>query len=340
MKKLLLFIFIFSLFIVNVKATKLVSLGDSIPNGYLLKDSSKSYDNEIAKTLNLDFYEHSYIGMTSQNLLDDMEDESLKNEIKSADIIFLNIGANDLLDVADYLDLDGLDIDINYYVNTKISIDKDKLTNTINNIDSIIKDQLDDRASAALDNFKNNFPKIISNIKELNSNALIYVNNFYNPYFNLQIPFMNIDLSSISSYLDSKIQAFDKVYEDNSGYVLIDLYTLLRNNKYLNINIMTGNFDPHPNIAGHKQIYKLYLSVLAYKVTYNNHDYYVLKGGKLNIKAKSKKGYKFVKWNYDISKIDKNIKLKAIYKKKNNYLTYSLLVISLLIVGLIIKKGR
>ncbi len=341
MKKILLFIFVFCLFIGNVNATKLVSLGDSIPNGYLLKNPDNSYDNKIAETLKLDFYEHSYIGMTSQDLLDDMQDEEIISEIKSADIVFLNIGANDLLDVADYLDLDGFNVNINYYVSTELEIDPDVLNDTVSNIDSIIKEQLEDRANEALENFEVNFPLIIARINELNPKAVIYVNNFYNPYFDLKLPIKSIDLSSISNYFDEKIKAFDKVYEDNSGYILMDIYNLLRDNRYLNLNIITGSFDPHPNIAGHNKIFKLYLDEMAYKVTYDDEDYYVLKGHKLDIKPKEKDGYTFSKWNYDINHIDKNITLKAIYKKKiNYYLVGSIIAFCLLIIALFAKKGR
>ena len=340
MKKILLFIFVFSFFIINVNATKLVSLGDSIPNGYLLKNKDNSYDNKIAKTLNFDFYEHTYPGMTSKNLLDELSDDKIAEEVASADIIFVNIGANDLLDVADYIDFDGLDIYINHDVDTKFEINEEELKNTIANLDSLIKTQMEDKVYEALTNFQNNFPLIIARIKELNKDAKIYVNNFYNPYFDIKIPLMDIDFSPISNYLDEKVQAFNKVYEENTGYVLMDMYNLLRNNKYLNINIALGSFDPHPNIAGHKQIYNYYLKELAYKVTYDDNEYYVLKGGKLDIKPKEKKGYTFKKWNYNINKINKDITLKAIYKKKINYYAYGILVIGLLLVGLIIKKGR
>ena len=89
MKKVLLFIFVFSLFIVNVNATKLVSLGDSIPYGYLLDDREDSYDDRLAYTLKLDYYEYSYPGMRSDELLENLKLDEVKENIKDADIVII-----------------------------------------------------------------------------------------------------------------------------------------------------------------------------------------------------------------------------------------------------------
>lgn len=338
MKKVLLFILVFSLFMINVNATKLVSLGDSIPNGYLLKDEEDSFDNRLADTLDLDFYEHSYIGMRSDDLLRDLDIDEVKDNIKDADIIIINIGSNDLLDLFDYLDLSNFDFEIEYGSNP--SFDRAMINDMINYIEGFFQNELEGLYLSALEDFKIVFPQIIEKIKEYNPNVKIYVNSLYNPFANLSIPLINLDLSYIENFSDNAIKSFNEVINFYDDYTIIDVYNTLDENKYLNIDPLQGKLDPHPNITGHKKIYELYLKELAYKVVYEDEIYYVLKGGKLDIEPEKKKGYKFKKWNYDLNHIDKDITLKAIYKRKVNYLAYGILVISLLIVGLIIKKGR
>lgn len=104
MKKVLFFIFLFFLMIGNVNALKITSLGDSIPNGVLLDDSEKAYDNKIAKLLNAELYEYSVSGITTDDLLKALDKKEVKENIKNSDIVFINIGSGDLLDLTDDID--------------------------------------------------------------------------------------------------------------------------------------------------------------------------------------------------------------------------------------------
>lgn len=339
MKKILLFVLLFILAINSTKALKIVSLGDSIPNGYLLDDSNQSYDNLLANTLNADFYEYSYIGMRSDELLSELDNEELKKNISEADIILINIGANDLLDLLDYADLSKVGLEIEYGSNQQIGLNREFLDALKNYLQDFFINTLKPMSIEVANTFSITFPLIIEKIKSYNPTAKIYVNSLYNPFFSISIPILNMDLSEIENVSDEAIGMFNKIIRDNEGYQVIDLYTTLRNNNYLNIAPMNVSFDPHPNKKGHKKIYELYLKELCYKVTYEDTVYYVLKGETLNIEPKEKDGYKFVKWNYDLNNINSDIVLEAIYKKKFNYLyLIPIGLIILVIIGLIIKK--
>ena len=339
MKKVLLFIFVFSLFIVNVNAYKLVSLGDSIPYGYLLDDQDDSYDNRLADTLKLDYYEYSYPGMRSDELLENLKLEEVKNNIKDADIIIINIGANDLLDLTDLIDLDNLPIDIEAI--TSGNFDFDVIRQIVNYLNTFFREELRPQVAEVANEFSIVFPQIIDLVKSYNPNAKIYVNNLYNPFANLSIPAFNIDLSDVENFSNEAIVAFNDIISLGSDYEIVDIYNTLDDNSYLNVNPLQGQVDPHPNRVGHTKIYELYLSKLAYKVTYEDEVYYVIKGDKLDIKPEKKKGYTFKKWNYDLNNIDKDIELKAIYKKNiNYYLVGSISVVVIVIIGLIIKRSR
>lgn len=337
MKKLLIFILVLFLSLESVKALKIVSLGDSIPNGYLLSDSTMSFDNLFSNALNAELYEFSYIGMRSDNLLSDLDRQELKDNILNADMVIINIGANDLLDLLDYVDLSEIGIVVESGTVPKINLSSKKIPIIKAYLENIFINELKPMSIDAAKNFSIIFPNIIQKIKEYNPNTRIIVNNLYNPFFNISVPLLNIDLNSIEKEMDEVINSFNDTIYNNDGYEIIDIYSILRNNDYLNVNPISLSFDPHPNIEGHKKIYELYLSELCYKVSYDNNDYYVLKNGSINIKPKDKIGYTFVKWNYNINKIESDIELKAIYKLNYIYIIISISII-IIITVLIIKK--
>ena len=336
MKKLLLLIFIFLLSIVKVNALKIVSLGDSISSGYLLSDSDESFDNLLASTLGAELYEYSYIGMRSDDLLKDLDDNTVIKEIKTADIIIINTGANDLLDLLDYADLSSVGIEIEYGTIPKVEFTQEFITNLKNYLQDFVKNDLKPMSTVAAKDFSTTFPLIINKIKEYNLDAKIYVNNLYNPFFDISVPLLKIDLSEIEKITDDVIESFNDTIYNHDGYVIIDIYNALRNNKYLNVNPLSLSFDPHPNVDGHKKIYELYLKEMCYKVTYDNKDYYILKGDKASIKPKFKFGYSFVKWNYDLNSINDDVVLEATYRFNYLYIIVPLIVIMFIVI--LIKK--
>lgn len=336
MKKLILFILLFLLTITNTKALKIVSLGDSISSGYLLSNSNNSFDNLLVSTLGAEYYEYSYLGMRSDDLLKDLNKKVVIENIKTADIILINTGANDLLDLLDYADLSSIGIEIKYGTMPKVEFTQEFITNLKNYLQDFVKNELKPMSVVAAKDFSVTFPTIINKIKEYNSNAKIYVNSLYNPFFNISVPLFKIDLSDIEKTTDEVIESFNTTIYNNAGYEVIDVYNALRDNGYLNVNPLSLSFDPHPNVDGHKKIYELYLKKMCYKVTYDNKDYYVLKGNTISIKPKTKFGYNFYKWNYDLNNITSNIELKAIYKFNYLYIIVPIIIVSIIIVS--IKK--
>ena len=135
--------------------------------------------------------------MRSDDLLRDLDIDEVKNNIKDADIVFINIGANELLDLFDYMDLS--------------SFDRKMINDMINYIEAFFQNELESLYLSALEDFKNIFPQIIAKIKEYNPDIKIYVNNLYNPFANLSIPLINLDLSFIENFSDNAIKSFNEV---------------------------------------------------------------------------------------------------------------------------------
>ena len=289
----------------------------------------------FARNLNADFYEYSYLGMRSDDLLFDLEEESLKNKIQQADIIIINIGANDLLDLLDYADLSKVGIQIEYGNIPTVDLNSESIKNLKTYLQEFVTVELKPLSDKSIEDFSIVFPSIIDQIKEYNSNAMIIVNNLYNPFFSISVPLLGVDLSDIEKETDRIINGYNEIINKYGGYKIIDVYSALRDNKYLNVSPLSLSFDPHPNIEGHKKIYELYLQELCYKVTYDNKEYYVLKNGKANIKPKYKFGYTFIKWDQDIDNVKSDIVLKAVYKL--NYI-YIIIPILVAIAILIVKK--
>ena len=334
MKKVLFFIFLFILMIGNVSALKITSLGDSIPNGVLLDDSEKSYDNKIAKLLNAELYEYSVSGITTDDLLKALDKKEVKENIKNSDIVFINIGSGDLLDLTDDIDFSKF----GFNPKEKMDLISETATKFKNYLIDAFVNKLEPKTEKVIKNFESKFKTIIKKIKEYNSKAKIYVNNAYNPFLNLSIPFV-LDLSEVEKAVEEAIKSFNNMLKTNEDYTVIDIYSILKNNDYLNIDVLNNSFDPHPNELGHEKIYEAYLKELCYKITYDGKDYYILKGDKFEIEPKQKEGYTFEKWNYDLNNIDKDIELKEIYKKNINYLYFIIPgVLVLVIIFIIIKK--
>lgn len=338
MKKIILFFVTYFIIVLPVDALKLVSVGDSILSGYLLQDENDSFDNLLAEELNFDFYEYSYIGMTSDMLLDDLDNDNLKENIKAADIIILSIGSNDLLDLMFEMDFSNINID--FYNNAKMTVNNTEgLATSINSLNNLITDELKNKVDLIIDNFEINYELIINKIRKLNNKATIYINNFYNPYFNLNIPIKGVDLSNISSYFDDVIDRFNSKIKAYDNVKIINIHSLLRKNKYLNVNYFSLNFDPHPNKKGQKEIFKEYLKQMTYKVQYEDNTYYVLKGGNLKLEEPTKKGYKFVKWNHDLNNINSDMEIKPIFKKNIVlYIYISVGIVTIFIISLIVYK--
>lgn len=337
MKKVLTIILLFFIHLESTNALKIVSLGDSINEGYMLIDNNKSFDNMFADTIDAEIYEHSHLGMRSDDLLKDLNHEDLKENIKNADIVIINIGANDLLDLFDYADLSKVGIKIEYGSIPHVDLNYKFINNLKTYLQEFVTKDIKPMTNKAISDFSVTFPIIIKKIREYNPNSTIVVNNLYNPFFNISISLLSVDLSAIEKEIDEVINSFNSIIDSDDNYIVIDVHSTLRNNKYLNVNPLTFSFDPHPNIEGHKRIYELYLQELCYKISYEGKDYYALKNSPININPKKKMGYTFLKWNYDLNNIKSDIELKAIYKF--NY-TNLLVLIILPLCLLVVKRNK
>lgn len=198
-------------------------LGDSIAYGSGLKNPEEAcYGKIVADSNGYDYSNHSVPGHSSNDLLNIIAEEDVIEDFKKADIISISIGGNDFLtDSASDLIFDSV------------------LENDYSHFDKIAEE------------YYINISKIISTIKNYNSNAVILMQNLYNP--------QSGDLKEICKQGTDRINEAISLYEsDHPGeIIIIDTASALNGN--------SDNFAKdgiHPSAKGNEKIAKLIIDKL------------------------------------------------------------------------------
>ena len=259
-----------------------VALGDSITTGYGLSadnnvetNKSLSFAAQVATNNNFVLNNLAENGETSASLLDkltksdDPDYETVTEAVKSADVITITIGGNDLMDALyEYLAasyntthpdapttaeqikamLTGQDGTVDFWTLTSL-------------ITPLTQFPASSEFTTALNRFSTNLSSIVSQIKSLNANVRIVVATQYNPYSHLS----NQTIVNVVNAFDSGIQQLNGKISSQTDIKVADVYSAfstkntsenpLCNASFSmdngNINI---NLDFHPNAEGHKLI--------------------------------------------------------------------------------------
>ena len=259
-----------------------VALGDSITTGYGLSadnnvetNKSLSFAAQVATNNNFALNNLAEDGETSASLLDkltksdDPDYETVTEAVKSADVITITIGGNDLMDALyEYLAasyntthpdapttaeqikamLTGQDGAVDFWTLTSL-------------ITPLTQFPASSEFTTALNRFSTNLSSIVSQIKSLNANVRIVVATQYNPYSHLS----NQTIDGVVSAFDNGIQQLNGKISSQTDIKVADVYTAFSSQNASenplcnasfsmdtgNINI---NLDFHPNAKGHEVI--------------------------------------------------------------------------------------
>ena len=259
-----------------------VALGDSITTGYGLSadnnvetNKSLSFAAQVATNNNFALNNLAEDGETSASLLDkltksdDPDYETVTEAVKSADVITITIGGNDLMDALyEYLAasyntthpdapttaeqikamLTGQDGAVDFWTLTSL-------------ITPLTQFPASSEFTTALNRFSTNLSSIVSQIKSLNANVRIVVATQYNPYSHLS----NQTIDGVVSAFDNGIQQLNGKISSQTDIKVADVYTAFSSQNTSknplcnasfsmdtgNINI---NLDFHPNAKGHEVI--------------------------------------------------------------------------------------
>lgn len=183
-------------------AKNYVVLGDSIAYGQgIVNSETGCYGRIVADTNGYNYSNYAVDGMTSGALLVYLDTVSVKNAVKSANIIQISIGGNDFL-TSNMFTL---------FVTGFMGIDTQ--------FDSIQK------------TFASNLAKIVTKIKSYNPNAKILIQTLYNPCNNALRYIYQKGVGringSIRSYLASNPGAYtivdvESAFNGHSDYIAID----------------------------------------------------------------------------------------------------------------------
>lgn len=209
-----------------------VALGDSISTGYKLENKdSDSFASKLAKAYNKKLINLAKDGSDSTILLNmlnstDAKVNEAKQSLKSADMITLTVGGNNILGplmttIKRALNLE--DTATSEQVQQALLTNQDVLIKIYQQFQNpeTIKLFSDEITSFAVE-----FPEIIKNIKTLNPNAPMVVQTVYNPLDKIN------GLSELSKLADEFIKRINGVIVSNSlnTYKVADVYTAFKSN--------------------------------------------------------------------------------------------------------------
>lgn len=225
-----------------------LALGDSIPYGTFYSSlwdylsggtDTNSYVEQFASFIGADvFLDESISGDNAIDVYSDVMGH-LSDEVQTADVITLSIGANDIMDAA-----------------ARNSSGLDKY-----NIDWIIADQ-------GLASFTTYWSQIINRIYELNPDVQLIVMTVYNPYRTSETIY-----NSVNAYFEGGVapthtigDGLNDIIRADSRYKVADIYQAFNATDIR--DSFTGFYnsfcDPHPNQVGQDFIFDNHATVYGW----------------------------------------------------------------------------
>lgn len=255
----------------NASPKSLLIMGDSISTGYGLenydldKAKTSSYANLLAKEFSLtDTYINTAVdGMTSAELLNNINEKKYDDYIKNSDVIVVSIGGNDAMDLLSEAFIKAVGLPENSSIFDLQNVDFGDSQVYKNLVAFVASGEWTTVKNQIVSDYEGNFKKITAKVYELNPNAVVIYQNVYNPFSGVK------DLAIVANITDTVIEKINGVIAVNcaaSGgdltarYKFVDVYSAFKSQSSSFTNI--SDFDIHPNAEGHKKIYELCKSVI------------------------------------------------------------------------------
>lgn len=314
-------------FAATTNPQKYLALGDSIAYGYGLSNiNSQSYAQIVRAKSNIsqnDFSNLAVSGMTCKEFYTKIQTIQYTQAIKSADIITISIGSNELLGIATsaistVTGIPQKDPDFVKKVQ-QVFVEASglkKLTLAYKLYSYFTSNETKTTIEKNIASYNENWSKSVTYIKKTNPNATIIATEFYNPYY-------EIGLSSydLGSFVDEYICKMNDILKTSSQsetiYKIAKIYDDFNttNPRITNVNIDFGDFskinvDPHPNKDGHSIIASRVLDILKtstvekkniQKLNFSKIGDITYTGSSLTPKLTIKDGTKLLEENTDYS---------------------------------------
>ncbi len=217
---------------------KATVLGDSIASGYGLDDMSHSYGYIIAKEKKYSLHNNAVPGHKTTDMLALMkENETVRNNVSSSDLLIISIGGNDLLGLLQNGTASQL-------------------------FDIMLNGAESATVKAAITLMKSNLDALMSEIRRLNPDCAVIFQTQYNPIY------AHPQYSSYAPTLDKLAPVFNGLFYDIAknltGVYVTDTFTAF-DNYYKE----AGKYDIiqadgiHPSVSGHALIAETILKTLG-----------------------------------------------------------------------------
>lgn len=258
-----------------------LALGDSIAYGYGLSDrDTESYAAKVAKKYNINssnFKNLAVSGMTCEEFYEQIQKSEYTNAIKSADLITISIGSNELLGIVirAVANVTGIsENDPDFANNAQNAFLKASMTEKSNMLIKIYKFCTSEETKVEIENaiktYNEKWEKSIQYIKKQNPSVTIVATEFYNPYYEVALASWDI-----SGFVDEYIKKMNDILTSYSNsekeYKIAKIYSAFNttNPRMTNVNISLTKFnvDPHPNVLGHEVICTKILDALSSSTT-------------------------------------------------------------------------
>ena len=260
--------------------SKYVAMGDSIAYGYGLSNrDTQSYAQIVRSKLNIpasNFQNIAVSGMTCKEYYEKITtDTSYQDSIKSADLITVSIGSNELLGIAinavsNVTGISSNDSDFEEKAkNAFLNANRIEQLRMLHDIYSYFtSNEIKQQINLSISTYTEYWEKSYQYIKTINPNVTLVATQFYNPYY--EISLLSYDLGG---FVDEPIVKMNRILEEKSdsgnNYKIAKIYNDFNttNPRLTNVNISLADkqfmLDPHPNITGHSKIATRILDVLS-----------------------------------------------------------------------------
>lgn len=254
-----------------------LALGDSISAGDGLAEGEQAFPAIVAGTCNLTLDDQSQSGETSASLLAKLTSGTLAQNVKSADVVTITIGGNDLMDAmytfltnkyAEYREQSPFPLPEMSKEQIKAALMSGDMT-VLTFASTVIGDFVTStEAKTALASLSTNFAGIMKALKTFNPNVDVLVATQYNPYAYLgkaygSLPAVGELATTLSTTFETGVATINFSINSMStalGYTVVDVYNAFANsaenlcNAGYNVATNKLNLDFHPNAKGHQMI--------------------------------------------------------------------------------------
>ncbi|MDD6877026.1 MAG: S-layer homology domain-containing protein [Clostridiaceae bacterium] len=217
----------------------LLALGDSIASGYALSDASQGFPEQLASRLGMTCVNRAVAGQTSGELLNALSSGQHDTALRSASVIVISVGANDLLrELSAGGASDGLTASLYLAILRQLTGSGRETPESLRGI---------------ADRLAGNLDAIFRRVAELSPGTPVIAVNIPNPYNGQTLTFGSRSFD-LGAFAEEWISPLNAAFPVISCYILADIHAVFDRAGLTNADIRRGEYDPHPNAEGHRRI--------------------------------------------------------------------------------------